>query len=527
MANVFQRHCVEIVRISLNKASKIASKLLELHGCYGCMREDERLGKAHEAQVVRTHYDLEFLFHPRSIALAGISVSDPEHWTRTFFDSLLEFQFEGPIYPVNPKGGEIGGLKVYPSVEDIPDTVDYAISTVSNRVAPKLVAECARKGVKAIHFCTAGFSETGDGEGARLELELGRVSRDMGIRIIGPNCMGIYCPESRLSFDVDFPKESGPVGVLSQSGGNALAIVKQAICRGVRFSKVISYGNACDLSESDLLEYLTADPNTKIIALYIEGVRDGKRFLRALNEAAREKVVILLKGGVTEGGARGAAGHTGSLAGSEVTWDSLCKQLGVIRVHSLEEWADALVMFSFMRPPRGRNVALVGAGGGASVLIADEFEKRGLKVPELPEEIRSRIGEFTQAAGNILRNPIDYSQTVLETEKLVKTIGIISEWEGIDCVIGFLMAFSRQSLRAGGLLDRATEGILEASKAVSKPMAMMFEPRILPEEVNQVFPLMDKFVSSGLPLYYSFASAANALNLYLSYEETRARKPRR
>jgi len=476
---------------------------------------------------VRTHYNLEFLFHPRSIALAGISISDPEHWTRTFFDSLMEFQFAGPIYPVNPKGGEIGGLKVYPSLEDIPDTVDYVIGTVPNRVAPKLVEECARKGVKAVHFCTAGFSETGEEEGKRLELELARVSRNMGIKIIGPNCMGIYCPESRLSFDVDFPKESGPVGVISQSGGNALAIVKQAMCRGVRFSKLISYGNACDVGESDLLEYLTADPNTRIIALYIEGVRDGKRFLRALEEAAREKVVILLKGGVTEGGARGAAGHTGSLAGSEVTWDSLCKQLGVVRVYSLEEWADALVTFLFMRPPRGRNVALIGAGGGASVLIADEFEKRGLRVPELPEEIRNRIGEFTPAAGNILRNPVDYSQTVLETEKLVKAIGIISEWEGIDCIIGFLMAFSRQSLIAGGLMSQATEGILEASKAVSKPMGMMFEPRILPEEAKELFPLMERFVSSGMPLYYTFARAANALNSYLSYEEKRARKPRR
>jgi acyl-CoA synthetase (NDP forming) len=336
--------------------------------------------------------------------------------------------------------------------------------------------------------------------------------------------MGIYCPESRLSFDMDFPKESGPVGVISQSGGNAIAIVKQAMHRGVRFSKLISYGNACDLGESELLEYLTADPNTKIIALYIEGVRDGKRFLRALDAAAREKVVILLKGGVTEGGARGAAGHTGSLAGSEATWDSLCKQFGVVRVHSLEEWSDALVTFSFMRPPRGRNVALIGAGGGASVLIADEFEKRGLRVPELPEEIRNRIGEFTQAAGNILRNPVDYSQTVLETEKLVKTVGIISEWEGIDCVVGFLMAFSRQSLTAGGLMSQATEGILEASKAVSKPMGMVFEPRILPEEMKELFPHMERFVSSGLPLYYSFARAAEALSLYLRHEETRVQR---
>ena len=156
-----------------------------------------------------SYENLESLFHPRSIALAGITTANPEHWTRTLLDSLLEFRFEGPIYLVNPKGGEIGELKVYQSLQDIPHTVDYVISTVPAQAAPRLVEECSGKGVKAIHFCTAGFSETGEEEGARLEAELAKLSRRKGIRIIGPNCMGIYCPQSRLSFDVSFPRESG------------------------------------------------------------------------------------------------------------------------------------------------------------------------------------------------------------------------------------------------------------------------------------------------------------------------------
>src|SRR4030042_5065489 len=169
-------------------------------------------------------HNLEFLFHPGSIALAGISLTNPSHWTRTFLESLLEFQFKGLIYPVNPKGGEIQGLKVFPSLEDIPGTIDYVISTTSAGVAPKLVEECARKGVKAIHFCTAGFSETGEEEGARLETEVTRLSHSTGIRVIGPNCMGIYCPKSPLSFGANFPKESGSVGFISQSGGNAIQL---------------------------------------------------------------------------------------------------------------------------------------------------------------------------------------------------------------------------------------------------------------------------------------------------------------
>jgi len=238
---------------------------------------------------------LQPLFYPTSIALAGVTVDNPQHWTRTFLDSLLEFQFEGSLYLVNPRGGEIQGIRVYQRFTDIPQNVDYVISTVPAKAAAGLIEECANKGVKAIHFCTAGFSETGEEEGVRFEAQLADLSQRTGVRIIGPNCMGIYCPGSRVSFRAEFPKESGPVGFISQSGGNTPGLINRVMSRGVRFSKVISYGNACDLNESDFLEYLAADSETKIIGLYIEGVKDGTRFRQALQKAAEEKAIILLK----------------------------------------------------------------------------------------------------------------------------------------------------------------------------------------------------------------------------------------
>jgi len=246
-----------------------------------------------------TNGDLQPLFHPTSIALAGVTVNNPQHWTRTFLDSLLEFQFERPLYLVNPRGGEIRGIKVYQRLADIPQNIDYVISTVPAKSGTGLIEECAHKGVKAVHFCTAGFSETGEEEGVRLEAQLADLSRKTGIRIIGPNCMGIYCPESRISFNIDFPKESGPVGFISQSGGNTAGLIRQVMSRGVRFSKVVSYGNACDLNETDFLEYLATDSETKIIGLYIEGVKDGRRFRQTLQKAAEEKHIILLKGGIS------------------------------------------------------------------------------------------------------------------------------------------------------------------------------------------------------------------------------------
>ena len=419
---------------------------------------------------------------------------------------------------VNPKGGEIRGIKVYRKFTDVPESVDHVISTVPAKAAPGLIEECAQKGVKAVHFCTAGFSETGEGEGGRLEAQLVDLSRRTGIRIIGPNCMGIYCPGSRMSFDTDFPKESGPVGFISQSGGNTSALINRVMSRGIRFSKVISYGNACDLNESDYIEYLTVDSETKIIALYIEGVKDGTRFRQTLRRAAKEKTVILLKGGITAGGARAAASHTGSLAGSEVIWDSFCKQLGIIQVHSLEEFADSLVTMRFMSDLGGRRVALVGAGGGSSVLIADEFERGGLKVPPLPLEMRNRIREFTPLAGNILQNPIDYSQNIMEPEKMIKTVHIISQWEGIDFLIWFI-DLAWIPLSEMDRIHQIIDGILTESRAALKPIAIVVQTDTSPEQVKKNYSFVQKCVSSELPVYYSFASAANAIHLALKHNE--------
>ena len=473
-----------------------------------------------------THqHNLDFLFHPNSLALAGITTAETWHWTRTFLEGLLEIGFDRPLYLVNPKGGEIKGHKVYTSLKNVPGNIDYVIGLVNAQVAPKLVEECAEKGVRAIHFCTAGFSETGEEQRVKLESELVEVARRKGIRIIGPNCMGIYCPQSRLSFSPAFPKESGPVGVISQSGGNSIYLVRQAALRGVRFSKVISYGNACDINENDLLEYLANDADTKIIALYIEGIKDGRRFRRTLEKATKEKTVILLKGGATEGGARAAAGHTASLAGSRATWDALCKQLGIISVSSIEEMIDVLVTLLFLPLPRGRNALLFGAGGGASVLIADEFENRGLRVPPIPPEIVAQIREFTPIAGNILRNPVDYSQAMMNLEGVIKTFGILSRWDGAD----FLVTFVRTGQFTTSRISEDHLNLLMSRFSVKqglfpKPVAMVLEPSIMPKEAEAILTAIRGCISAGLPVYYSFAAAANAINLVLNHTEKQPKR---
>jgi acyl-CoA synthetase (NDP forming) len=257
-----------------------------------------------------------------------------------------------------------------------------------------------------------------------------------------------------------------------------------------------------------------------IVGLYIEGVKDGRRFRQTLQKAAEEKAIVLLKGGITEGGARAAAGHTGALAGSEVIWDSLCKHVGIMHVYSLEELADSLVTLSFMPAPKGRRVALIGDGGGSSVLITDEFERRRLKVPPLPREIRNLIGEFTPLAGNILRNPIDYSQNMMEPEKLLRTFRIICQWEGIDFLIWF-PNLPWVPLSEMDLMHEILDGIVSESKAALKPLAIVLQANTSPEQVKKFYSFVKKCASSELPVYYSFASAANAINLVLNYKERR------
>jgi len=468
-------------------------------------------------------YDmLDPIFHPRNVALVGITTSNPLHWTRTFWSAMREFQFKGPLYPVNPRGGELDGYKVYQSVDEIPGTIDYAIGTVNAKIAPEIVKQCAAKGAKAIHFCTAGFAETGQEDVKGLQDELTRLAHETGIRILGPNCMGIYCPESRVSFDPNFPRESGHVGFISQSGGNSDYVIMEAGWRGVRFSKVISFGNACDLNECDFLEYLIEDPQTEIIAMYLEGVKDGKRFLPLFKKATREKPVVLVKGGCGEAGARATSTHTASLAGNHVIWETLCRQSNAIMVSNVEELVDMLVTLSFIPDPGGRNALLIGPGGGASVLLTDEFERRGFRLPRVPADIRETLMGFTQLAGNMLSNPVDYSQSMMDSGSLEKAVDVLTAWDEIDFCVGFIRP-SQMPREAFAALFMWGDALSHAYDISHKPVAYICENGIIPERQKVIFELVQKIVASKKPVYYSFPAAAEALRMVVEYNERRWR----
>lgn len=472
-----------------------------------------------------TMKQIDELFYPSSIAIVGIP-SDPSNpIAEMFTNPIFEFDFKGEVYLVNPRGGMIMGKMAYTNIMEIPGSVDYVIATIPAHSAPKLLEDCVAKGVKAVQFFTSGFSETGEERGKSLETEMTKIARKGGVRVIGPNCMGLYCPEGKLSFWAEFPKESGHVGYICQSGGNTVHIVQMGAARGVRFSKVVSYGNASDLNESDFLEYLTYDPDTEIICIYIEGVKEGQRFIDVLTKAAGLKPVILLKGGVAEAGERAAASHTGSLASSDNIWDALCKKLGVIRVDSLEELSDMLVTFSFMPLIKSGNTAIAGVGGGASVLAADDCEIQGLTVPQLPEEIKDRILEFTPHAGNSVSNPIDSQLIIWEPKQFIKTIEIVSEWDNIDLIIGLLLSTDVYPSWTSyqNMYELTSHTMLQAEKSSKKPMAMVLQPGIRPKMSKETFTAQQEFASAGIPVYPTVARAANAIVKYIKYNNLRER----
>ena len=464
-------------------------------------------------------HDLDYIFHPKSIALVGVS-PDPHNWAgQTIPDVIREFGYEGDVYFVSRRADEMFGYKTSPSIREIPVPVDYVLCSIPARFTPEIMDDCAANGVKTVHFFTSGFSETGMDEGIRLEEKIAGIGRKTGIRIIGPNCTGIYCPASKLSYSPIFPKESGPVGCLVQSGGHSIRLVRIGATRGLRFSKVIAYGNGCDLNATDFLDYLGHDPETKVIAAYIEGVRDGRKFIDVLNKTAQMKPVIVHKGGHTQAGTRAAASHTGSLAGEDKIWDALCRQAGVIRVSTIDELIDVVLPFAFMSPPKGINVAVLGYGGGMSVQAADDCESAGLSVPLFPYDIREKLRSFTPDANNSIKNPVDTQWIVWDSSKFVDTVRIISEWEGVDFFILFLPLDMFHVRNEMELLDRMVESINASLEVCPKPIAVVFHQGTSTETIIKSVEVQEKFCSLGLPVYPTLEKAAKAMSKFIGYHQ--------
>ncbi|UCD08860.1 MAG: CoA-binding protein [Dehalococcoidales bacterium] len=378
---------------------------------------------------------IDEILNARSIAIVGASPTG--NWGGGgFLAGLVNYDFKGKIYPVNPKYTKAMGQKVYPSLLDVPGEVDYVISCVSANRVLEVLEQAVQKEVKAAHLFTARLAETGREEGLETERKILELSRKSGMRLIGPNCMGIYSPANGIAFHGDFPKECGPVGLISQSGMLAREIVKNSPLRGVYFSKVFSYGNGIDLNETDFLDYLADDQGTSVILCYIEGTNNGHKLLNSLKYAAARKPVVVLKGGKGQSGERATASHTASLAGNSETWNTLVTQTGAVMADSIEELIDLAVTFRFLPPVKGNRVGVAGGAGGSSVLAADASEKAGLDVVPLSDDFRQELKAQGVSVWDWLGNPADLS--IREDDSL--SVGLVLEMMAKDPDFDLLIA---------------------------------------------------------------------------------------
>jgi acyl-CoA synthetase (NDP forming) len=346
------------------------------------------------------------LFEPRTVAVLGASAKDVTI-ANTFIRRMVEFGFAGTIYPIHPKAAEIEGLIAYPNLGETPEPVDYAyVGIGADRIPDALAAANGR--CRIAQVISSGFGEVEGG--ATLEAALVDKAHGAGVRVLGPNCLGTYSPRGRLTFPAEAPKETGQIGVVSQSGGLSTDIVKRGQWRGLRFSGLVTMGNSADLTPRDLLEFYFEDPQTRAIGLYLEDIKDGRAFFDLLRSDKATKPVVILRGGASRQGRIAASSHTGALAGDNRAWDALYAQTPAAPVATLDGFLDALLALQHfeLRPERPTSaVTLFGNGGGSSVLGADAFANVGLDVSPFGPDARGPLEAMGLPPGTSVANPID------------------------------------------------------------------------------------------------------------------------
>jgi acetyltransferase len=375
---------------------------------------------------------LDTFFKPKSIAVVGAS-RDPDKLGHAVLHNIMKAGFPGELYPVNPKGGEILGLQVYPSVLDVPDAIDLAVIVIPYPYVPGVLEQCGQKEIPAVVVISAGFREAGR-EGLEREMELVETARKYSMRIIGPNCLGVIDTGTPLNatFAAGIPP-AGPIAFMSQSGALGVAVLDLALAGRLGFSKFVSLGNKADVSEIDLLEAWSDDPDSKAILVYIEGLPDGQRFMEVARKVTRHKPVVAIKGGVTKSGARAVSSHTGSLAGSEAAYRAAFRQAGVVRAPTLEALLDYSRAFAYQPLPKGKRVAIVTNAGGPGILATDALERTDLELARLSRETTEELESFLPGEASVV-NPVDILGDA-SVERYERALRVVLADEGVDSVI--------------------------------------------------------------------------------------------
>ena len=349
--------------------------------------------------------ELKALFEPESIAVIGAS-SSPAKWGNWMLTRPVSSGYRGRIYPINPKEKEIYGLKAYPNIMEVSESIDLAIITIPAPMVPQAIKECVRKGVRAAVLISAGFAETGP-QGKALQDEVVKIAARGNLRFMGPNGMGIWSSAARFNTAFSFTPRPGGISFVSQSGTMGGYLLETANNKGYGFHAFLSVGNQADLSMADYVEYLAHDEGTSVIVLYIEGLKEGARFIQTARETIRKKPIIVYKAGRTEDGSRATLSHTASISGSDDVFEAVCRQTGIIRTYDVSHAFDLAEALSKQPLPKGKRIAVVSGGGGHCVVTTDACGALGLEVPELDAETVRGLEPFLLPHAPPPKNPID------------------------------------------------------------------------------------------------------------------------
>jgi len=420
--------------------------------------------------------DLTCLFRPRSIAVVGASRRRGTI-AGEVFHNLVTRGFPGPVFPVNPNAAVVQSVRAWPSITDVPDPVDMAVLCVPRDQVLAAVDACAQKGVRGLVVVSAGFAETG-AEGRALQDELLARVRAHGMRMVGPNCLGLLNTDPAVLLDATFAPRWPPAGNVafsSQSGGLGLAILDQARELGIGISEFISVGNKADVSGNDLLEHWEQDERTRVVLLYLESFGNPRRFLEIARRVSRQKPIVAVKAGRTEAGARAASSHTGALAGSDVAVDALLGQAGVIRTDTMEELFHVGALLANQPPPRGNRVAILTNAGGPAIMASDACETNGLVVPPLADATCAELRTFLPPAASV-RNPVDMIASA-PASAYERALGVLLADDAVDAVLVlFVHPLVTEASDVAAAIQRASRG---ATKTVA---ACFLGPRAAPRD---------------------------------------------
>lgn len=465
-------------------------------------------------EKISTFNALKNFFNPESVAVIGASREVEKVGGRTFYN-LLTYRFNGVVYPVNRHAKAIMGVRAYPSISDVPDSVDLAVISVPVKYALEVAEECGKKGVKALLVLTAGFAEVG-GEGVERQKKLVEICRKYGMRLIGPNCMGIIntSPETRLlATFAPTPPQEGSIAFASQSGAVGLALMDKINNYGLGLSYFVSLGNVADITSNDLIEFWGEDERTKLIMLYHESISNPRKFARLAKRVSKKKPILAIASGVTPAGAKAVASHTGSIISSSgIAVDALFKQTGIIRASSIDELFSISAFLLHQPLPKGRRVCIVTNGGGLGAITSDWCDQVGLEVVDLKPETKEKLRKILPEIASV-RNPVDMTASA-DIRSYEETLKIVAEDENVDAIINiFVAAVSEEKSEE---VERAVIKAAKFANSLGKPVVYIYissdsKDGVIGDDVK-------------VPVYVFPNTAAKVLGKVVEYAKWRERK---